>query len=98
MTYRQDVKTFIRQVDRLLWEEWDPIGFGVPEDEYTSYALVVAGKALNGESLQKILDYMDWAESENMGLSRHPESMRKRNEPIAQKILLWAKSMKTLGS
>jgi hypothetical protein len=26
------------QVRRILWEDWDPIGCGVPEDEYDSYA------------------------------------------------------------
>ena len=98
MINRQDVKTFIHQVDKLLWEEWDPIGCGVPEDEYTTYAHAVASKAINGESKQQIMDYLDWAESEYMGMSRHPEAMRSRNEPIVQKILLWAKSVKNPGS
>jgi len=81
------LNAFISQVDRLLWEQWDPIGCGVPKDEYTSYARVVADKAARGETAEQIIDYLYWAESYNMGLTCTLEGVRQRTTGIVDTIL-----------
>lgn len=36
----------LREMRGLLWEKWDPLGLRdmAPEDEYDSYAMVLASK------------------------------------------------------
>lgn len=34
----RDTKAETRAINTILWKDWDPIGCGVPEDEYESYA------------------------------------------------------------
>ncbi|MEZ5995527.1 MAG: hypothetical protein R3C25_07205 [Hyphomonadaceae bacterium] len=34
----RDATTALRAINRILWRDWNPIGFSVPEDEYQSYA------------------------------------------------------------
>ena len=94
MLNKRKLKEFTKKVDTLLWQEWDPIGCGVPEDEYTSYALFVAGKAWNGVDKQVILDYLYWAENENMGLSCKKEEASLKNGPIVDKIMQLASEYK----
>jgi len=31
------MRALLRSVNTILWRDWDPIGCGVPEDEYESY-------------------------------------------------------------
>jgi len=81
------LKEFTRQVDTILWKEWDPIGCGVPEDEYTSYALVVAGKLWNGSDKQAILEYLYEIENDRMGLSCKREQADLKNSPIVDRII-----------
>lgn len=38
MNVRGDVRTSFEQVQGILHRDWDPIGCGVPLDEYDSYA------------------------------------------------------------
>jgi hypothetical protein len=52
----------------LLNTEWDPIG-GCPEDEYDGYGGTVAAMVRGGASDEELLVYLNWAETENMGLS-----------------------------
>ena len=33
----RDAKAETRAINTILWQDWDPIGCGVPEDEYESY-------------------------------------------------------------
>jgi hypothetical protein len=35
-----------RSVRKILWEDWDPIGCGVPKDEYDDYAPGACGLLL----------------------------------------------------
>ncbi len=35
---RRQTRVLLRAVNTVLWRDWDPIGCGVPEDEYESYA------------------------------------------------------------
>jgi hypothetical protein len=47
---------------------WNPIGVGVPEDEYDTYLMKAAGDLWNGQSIQSVANYLVWAETEQMGL------------------------------
>jgi hypothetical protein len=38
----------------LLWAVWDPIGVGVPRDEYENYAPQVASLLRSGASAEKV--------------------------------------------
>ena len=64
-------RDFLRQVNAVLYRDWDPIGFGfgVPEDEYESYAGPVATLLLNGSTDAQIATYLEKVEMESMGLS-----------------------------
>ena len=58
----------LEQIKRLLWKEWDPIGCGVPEDEYDSYAFRVFVMLNEGKDQNEIADYLRWVETDHMGL------------------------------
>ena len=87
MTETEAFEMFVRQVDRILWAEWDPIGCGVPDDEYTFYARIVADKAMQGETAEQIKDYLYWAESDHMGLTCTHEDVYRRTSGIVNTIL-----------
>ena len=87
MTENEAFETFVHQVNHILWTEWDPIGCGVPEDEYAFYARVVADKAMNGETAERVMTYLYWAESNPMGLTCTREDAFRRTAGIVDKIL-----------
>ena len=63
-----DIQNSIRQV---LLRDWDPIGVvGVLEaqDEYEAYIGQIYGMLIRREPRHKIVDFLWWAETENMGL------------------------------
>jgi hypothetical protein len=63
---KPDWRSLSAQVRWMLWAEWDPIGCGVPEDEYDAYVGPVVGKVMRGEGAEAIADFLDWASNENM--------------------------------
>ncbi len=87
MIENETFETFVRQVDHILWTEWDPIGCGVPDDEYSSYAPVVAEKAIKGETAKQIMSYLYWVESDQMGLTRTRDDVDRRTAGIVTKIM-----------
>jgi len=67
-----DQQRFYEFIDVLLFNEWDPIGVSdTPEarDEYHGYLPQVFSKAMRGESVQNIADYLREVETGKMGLS-----------------------------
>ena len=60
----------LREIQRILWEEWDPIGVNdiAPDDEYDSYASRIFAMLGEGGSELEIAEYLRWAAIENMGL------------------------------
>ena len=87
MTENEAFETFVLQVNQILWTEWDPIGCGVPDDEYRSYARVVADKAVKGETAEQIMTYLYWAENDRMGLKCTREDAFRRTAGIVDTIL-----------
>lgn len=51
----------------VLNRDWDPIG-GCPENEYDGYVGKTAAMLRVGASDKELLEYLKWAEVENMGL------------------------------
>ena len=62
-------RDFLRQVNAVLYRDWDPIGCGVPEDEYESFAEPVATLLLTGGTDAQIVAFLENAETEIIGLS-----------------------------
>lgn len=81
---------FGQRVDRILWEDWDPIGInGCSEarNEYRGYAGNIVGMIWNGTTKTEILDYLFWAESERMGLNnKNRQEVDKKNFLVVEKI------------
>ena len=63
----------LESLKRLLRSEWDPIGVGDTEgaaDEYDDYAFHIFTALHQGADEHAVKAYLDWAETENMGLSQ----------------------------
>jgi hypothetical protein len=78
---------FVKKVDSILWKDWDPIGCGVPDDEYTSYALMVAGMVWNNADKQSVLDYLYNIENDWMGLPCSRKIADLKNSLIVDSII-----------
>jgi hypothetical protein len=57
----------LREMRQILWEKWDPLGLHEvvsdpaedwPEDEYDSYANVLAGKLVRGNGRSDVVSYL----------------------------------------
>jgi len=74
----------LKTIQRLLLQEWDPIGIKDVEaarDEYDEYSLRIFVMLSQGTAEETIAQYLDWAESEQMMLTLHAD----RNREIARK-------------
>lgn len=81
---QSDAHIRLKEIQKILREDWDPIGC-VPDDEYDSYGAEIYSMFLRGPvSYQELIKYLDWGETENMGLSSINEA---RNGMVANKIL-----------
>ncbi len=73
-------------LDRILWEDWDPIGVSSMDgskDEYHQYLPHVFSLALKNSSAREIAEYLYWAAGTRMGL----DSTVEKNLQIAKKIV-----------
>jgi len=64
------------RVRQILLREWDPLFVTKrshhdeeQEDEYDGYARELAKMLVRGTSPSEVLEYLKWAETQNMGLS-----------------------------
>jgi hypothetical protein len=76
----------LEKLKTLLWKEWDPIGCGVPEDEYDSFALPIWSMIKRSATVEQVEAYLVWAETEHIGVSasgRAPAVARKIIELMA---------------
>jgi len=63
-------------VDRLLWEEWDPIGvndYGGPDDEYRGYVPELIDLLIRDASTQEIADRLSDIATKQMDLFDNKE-------------------------
>ena len=62
----RDTKAEARAINAILWRDWDPIGAGVPEDEYESYVWPIYKLLMDGAPRDKLETYLRWAADEHM--------------------------------
>lgn len=59
------------QIDKILWQDWDPIGINgeiSARNEYSQYVNVVYSLKMNGKELIEIADYLFKSQKENLGI------------------------------
>jgi hypothetical protein len=83
MVERRDPYELVKAIRDVLLRDWDPIGCGVPEDEYDSYIPSILNLLLQGADAQQISDYLHTLETVNMCL----RGDRKRNMRVAGRLL-----------
>ncbi|WP_155209164.1 hypothetical protein [Fulvivirga aurantia] len=73
------------QIDKILWEDWDPIGINdvAPRDEYQSYVPQILNIALIHKSAGKIAERLYLLESKTIGVGGNLSRCRK----VAEKIM-----------
>jgi hypothetical protein len=62
----RDTKAETRAINQVLWRDWDPIGCGVPEDEYESYVWPVYKLLIDRAPRGEVEAYLRWAADENI--------------------------------
>jgi hypothetical protein len=78
-------KALHRAIQKILVEEWDPVGVGdIPEaqDEYDSYVPEIYKMLISKKSMYEIFEYLWWLETEHMGLTGD----RQRTEMFAERL------------
>ena len=66
---RRDTKAETRAINAILWRDWDPIGCGVPEDEYESYVWPVYKLLIDDARREAVIAYLRWVADENITVS-----------------------------
>lgn len=87
--------SYLREIG---WSKWDPIGIGGlthdwPADEYDGYLLQAAGQIWNGQTVERVADYLIKIETEHMGLAAVP-GMRSRALDVATTIREYVETMR----
>ena len=54
----REVRQQLREINLILWKDWDPIGCGVPQDEYQSYAPEVLRLLIDGADLHRLSGHL----------------------------------------
>lgn len=75
-----------RQIDEILWQDWDPIGINDAvniRDEYCGYIPQVFNLKIQGAEKKKIADYLYEMETINMGTNGNKQNC----EFVAEKII-----------
>jgi hypothetical protein len=76
-------KADVEAIRRILISEWDPIGFGVPEDEYDSYIPTIYLLMQSCVGIEGLASHLEKLETVSMGLSVNTE----RNRRVAKMLL-----------
>ena len=72
-----DWKTSVEAIRRVLMSEWNPIGCGVPDDEYDSYIPVIYRMIRERCDVAGLASHLEELETNAMGLSARPEVDRR---------------------
>lgn len=68
-TARRIAKCDFAAVRRILWEDWGPIGCGVPEDEYDSYVPAIVRLLDEPADSHGLTEHLRRVASESMSCS-----------------------------
>src|SRR5262249_21222601 len=74
---RRDWKEDVDAIRSLLMAEWDPIGCGVPDDEYDSYIPVIYRLCQARVSIEDLAAHLEEIETQRMCLQPRPEVSRR---------------------
>jgi hypothetical protein len=80
---RRDWKAHVDAIRKILFTEWDPIGCGVPEDEYDNYIPVIYRLMQGRAGVVGLVYHLEKLETYSMGLPANPE----RNRRVAEMLL-----------
>jgi hypothetical protein len=78
----KDWKIHIDAIRKILHKDWDPIGCGVPEDEYDSYIPTIYRLLQLQTDVTKLADHLEKLETNSMGLTANPENNRRVAEML----------------
>lgn len=87
------VKRQLRDVNLILWSAWDPIGCGVPTDEYESYAPQILGLLRKEPPIEEVIAMLSALRTEQIGLEPDPTTDR----DVALKLTDWYEEVKSLA-
>ncbi len=73
----QDWKADVDAARRILMSEWDPIGCGVPDDEYDSYIPVIYRLMQARVGVADLASHLEMLQTQWMGLQARPEVNRR---------------------
>ncbi len=79
----RDWRADVDAIRKILITEWDPIGCGVPDDEYDSYIPVIYRLMQGRAGVVGLASHLEELETQSMGLSANPE----RNQRVAKLLL-----------
>ena len=65
--HEHDYQKLAPKIRRILVDEWDPIGCGVPEDEYDSYIPVIYKLLQHGRDEYKLATHLANLEVNSLG-------------------------------
>jgi hypothetical protein len=80
-------KDVYKQIDEILWNDWDPIGVNEYEearDEYQSYLPLVFNLKKNNAGKETIAQHLLKIETESMGLFGNIENCKSVAEKIVE--------------
>ena len=84
-TSQRTVQRQLDQLNLILWAAWDPIGLGVPTDEYASYAPRVLALLQAGSREGVVAEELSRIRSEQMGVPGCPDA----DSRAADKLCEW---------
>jgi hypothetical protein len=70
-------KADVDAIRRVLMSDWDPIGCGVPDDEYDSYIPVIYRLMHSRVGVADFASHLERLETEWMGMPARPEVNRR---------------------
>jgi len=74
---RRDWKADVDAIRPILMSEWDPIGCGVPDDEYDGYIPEIYNLMQARVSVEELASRLQDIETQRMGLLAQPEVDRR---------------------
>lgn len=72
----RDTKAETRAINTILWRDWDPIGCGVPEDEYESYVWPVYRLLIDGKPRADVEAYLRATAAETIGVTAQEDRLQ----------------------
>jgi len=73
----RDWKADVDAIRSTLMSEWDPIGCGVPDDEYDGYIPVIYRLMQARVGVEELASHLQEIETRRMGLRARPEVNRR---------------------